>query len=92
MKQICDSALSLDKSGIFGGDVEQYVHYPAEARLEVRDLEKLMDGKREGMESMAPHVWAGDAKKLGLGWHFASQDLVIGRRVRMGALCSSDNE
>jgi hypothetical protein len=30
------------------------------------------------MDVLPSHIWAGQAKKMGVEWHFASQNLVIG--------------
>lgn len=73
-KTICDSALGDDQELAF-------VHYEAEARLNMEEVEEYLDDRgdrRAEMDVLASHIWAGEAKKLGLEYHFASQNLVIG--------------
>jgi hybrid polyketide synthase/nonribosomal peptide synthetase ACE1 len=74
-KTICDSAVDNE------ADVAAFVHYPAEARLNMAEVEEYLDdrdNRRAGMDVMPSHLWAGEAKKIGLDYHLASQNLVIG--------------
>jgi hybrid polyketide synthase/nonribosomal peptide synthetase ACE1 len=74
-KTICDSALGADD------EVPAFVHYVAEARLNMEEVEEYLDdrdNRRAEMDVLPSHIWAGHAKKMGVEWHFASQNLVIG--------------
>jgi hybrid polyketide synthase/nonribosomal peptide synthetase ACE1 len=72
-KSLCDSALSHSAPA--------HVHYAAEARLNMEEVEEYLDdrdNKRAEMEVLPSHIWAGYAKKIGVEWHFAKMNLVIG--------------
>jgi len=59
----------------------EYIHYETEARMSVDELQnfiKEQNQDQQGWKMQAPHYWVGDAKKAGLSWHMASQDLVVG--------------
>jgi hybrid polyketide synthase/nonribosomal peptide synthetase ACE1 len=74
-KTICDSAVDSD------ADVPAFVHYPAEARLNMEEVEEYLDdrdNRRASMEVTPTHLWAGEAKLKGLQYHLASQNMVIG--------------
>ena len=74
-KTICDSAIDSD------ADVPAHVHYAAEARLKMEEVEEYLDdrdNRRAEMDVIATHLWAGAAKKMGLEYHLASQNLVVG--------------
>ena len=74
-KSICDSAIDSD------ADVPAFIHYEAEARLKMEEVEEYLDdrdNRRAQMDVLATHLWAGAAKKLGLEYHLASQNLVVG--------------
>jgi hybrid polyketide synthase/nonribosomal peptide synthetase ACE1 len=72
-KSICDSVID-------GTDVKTFVHYPAEARLRMEEVEEYLDEsyqKRDEMDIVAGIEWAGRAKKMGLEWHFARMDVTV---------------
>lgn len=67
------------------GDDEANVvecRYPSTVRLSMRDVAELVEKEmvedKEGeWVRMPPHEWAGKAKKVGFGWHFAALDASI---------------
>lgn len=61
-----------------------YIHYPAQVRMKMADLETYLsttigdEQERAAYATMPPHFWAGEAKRAGLGWHFASMAMGVG--------------
>ena len=74
-RSLCDSAVDSNTK------IPAFVHYPAEARLNMEEVEEYLDdrdNKRATMEIIPTHLWAGEAKLHGLEYHLASQNMTIG--------------
>ena len=51
----------------------RFFHYPSEMHLDIDGVAGVFEGV-EAVEALPPHVWVGQAKTLGIDWHFSGQD------------------
>lgn len=82
-RELCEAVVGDDDDEA-GAAVVVERRYPSTVRLSMRDVAGLVEREMEEEEGekgewsrLPPHEWAGKAKKVGFGWHFAALDASI---------------